>query len=248
MAGAPLWLKGFEGATSNESIGSLIVNVDGRNEPLTVGEHKVTIDIRDQIARTTIEETFVNRTKSRLEEAVPFPAAAGRVDQRLRDVDRRSARRGGHRREAAGTEIFETILRENRDPGLLEWAGGNIFKARVFPIEPLSEKRIKITYTQVLLLRANRYRYSYGLRSELLQKFPAAGAVGPGERPLGPAAQERYVPHLCVPIAGDAPFGPARFHGEGVHAAHGTSTSSAKSTGRTRRSSRFRTGGETTAT
>ena len=30
-------------------------------------------------------------------------------------------------------EIYETILREKRDPGLLEWAGGNIFKARVFP-------------------------------------------------------------------------------------------------------------------
>ena len=31
-------------------------------------------------------------------------------------------------------EIYETILREKRDPGLLEWTGGNMFKARVFPI------------------------------------------------------------------------------------------------------------------
>jgi hypothetical protein len=69
-------------------------------------------------------------------------------------------------------EIFETILREKRDPGLLEWMGGNIFKARVFPIEARSEKRIKIVYTQVLPLRANRYRYSYGLRSELLRTKP----------------------------------------------------------------------------
>ena len=69
-------------------------------------------------------------------------------------------------------EIYETILRERRDPGLLEWAGGNIFKARVFPIEPHSEKRIKITYTQVLPMRANKYKYSYALRSEMLQKTP----------------------------------------------------------------------------
>jgi len=27
-------------------------------------------------------------------------------------------------------EIYETILREKRDPGLLEWTGGNLFKAR----------------------------------------------------------------------------------------------------------------------
>src|SRR5439155_26194981 len=65
-----------------------------------------------------------------------------------------------------------TILRERKDPGLLEWSGGNIFKARVFPIPPSGEKRIKIVYTQVLPLKGSRYRYSYALQSELLQHHP----------------------------------------------------------------------------
>ena len=69
-------------------------------------------------------------------------------------------------------EIYETILRERRDPGLLEWTGGNLFKARVFPIEAQSEKRIKITYTQVLPLENGRYRYSYALQSEMLKLHP----------------------------------------------------------------------------
>src|SRR5204863_3523947 len=56
----PAWLKGFKGTAANESIGSLLANVDGRNVPLTVGYHKVAVEIRDQIARTTIEESFVN--------------------------------------------------------------------------------------------------------------------------------------------------------------------------------------------
>ncbi len=42
----------------------------------------------------------------------------------------------------------------------------------MFPIEARSEKRVKIVYTQVLPLRANKYRYSYGLRSELLRTKP----------------------------------------------------------------------------
>ena len=43
------------------------LRVDARNEPLSVGYHRVTVDIRDQIARTTIEESFVNHTNSRME-------------------------------------------------------------------------------------------------------------------------------------------------------------------------------------
>jgi len=169
----PVWLAGFEGTSSNESIGSLIVNLpDGRNEPLTVGEHKVSVEIRDQIARTTIEETFVNHTVSRLEGVFHFPLPQDAsisgfgmwIGNDLVEADVVEKQRA--------REIFETILREKRDPGLLEWMGGNIFKARVFPIEPHSEKRIKIVYTQVLPLRANRYRYSYGLRSEMLRTKP----------------------------------------------------------------------------
>ena len=169
----PLWLAGFEGTSNNESLGSLIVNLpDGRNEPLTVGYHKVSVEIRDQIARTTIEESFVNHTDSRLEGVFHFPLPQEAsisgfgmwIGNDLVEADVVEKQRA--------REIYETILREKRDPGLLEWTGGNIFKARVFPIEAHSEKRIKIVYTQVLPLRANRYRYSYGLRSELLRTKP----------------------------------------------------------------------------
>ncbi len=169
----PVWLAGFEGTSNNESLGSLIVKLpDGRNEPLTVGYHKVSVEIRDQIARTTIEESFVNHTPSRLEGIFHFPlpqdASISRFGMWIGNdlveadiVEKQRAR-----------EIYETILRERRDPGLLEWTAGNLFKARVFPIEAFSEKRVKIVYTQVLPLRANRYRYSYGLRSDLLRTKP----------------------------------------------------------------------------
>ena len=168
----PLWLKGFKGTTANESLGSLIANVDGRNVSLTVGYHKVTVDVRDQIARTTIEESFVNHTPGTLEGVFHFPLPQdasisgfgmwiGNELVMADVVEKQRAR-----------EIYEEILRERRDPGLLEWAGGNVFKARVFPIFGHSEKRIKISYTQVLPLRGNKYRYSYALQSELLQQHP----------------------------------------------------------------------------
>jgi hypothetical protein len=168
----PQWLAGFEGSTSDESLGSLIATVDGRSVPLSVGYHKVTVDIRDQIARTVVEESFVNHSNGRLEGVFYFPLPADAsisgfgmwIGNELVEADVVEKQRA--------REIYETILRERRDPGLLEWTSGNLFKARVFPIEANSEKRVKIVYTQVLPLRDNRYVYSYGLRSELLRTRP----------------------------------------------------------------------------
>ncbi len=172
VASTPVWLAGYEGSSSNESLGSLIAKIDGRNVPLSVGFHKVQVEIRDQIARTTIEESFINRTAGTLEGVFHFPLPEDAsisgfgmwIGGELIEADVVEKQRA--------REIYETILREKRDPGLLEWTGGNIFKARVYPIPAHSEKRIRIVYTQVLPLRGNRYRYSYGLRSELLRTTP----------------------------------------------------------------------------
>src|SRR5205823_5807805 len=145
----PAWLLGFKGATGNETLGSLVAQVDGRSVPLTVGYHKVSVDIRDQIARTVIEESFVNHTKTELEGVFYFPLPQDAsisgfgmwIGNNLVEADIVEKQRA--------REIYETILRDKKDPGLLEWSGGNLFKARVYPIPANGEKRIKITYTQV---------------------------------------------------------------------------------------------------
>ncbi len=168
----PPWLVGFKEAATGESVGSLVAEVDGQNVPLTVGYHNVSVEIRDQIARTEIEESFVNHTGVQTEGTFYFPLPSDAsiagfgmwIDDVLVDADVVEKQRA--------REIYETILRERRDPALLEWSGGNLFKARVFPILPHREKRIKITYTQVLPLRGGSYRYSYGLQSEMLRQHP----------------------------------------------------------------------------
>ena len=166
----PKWLSGYENHASTEAMGSLLAKVDGREVGLTMGYHKVTVDIRDQIARTVVEESFVNHTDHVLEGVFYFPlpgdASISGFSMWIGDeqvhgeiVEKQRAR-----------AIYETILREKRDPGLLEWAGGNVFKARVYPI--VGEKRIKISYTQVLPKQGASYRYHYALQSEMLRAHP----------------------------------------------------------------------------
>jgi predicted Zn-dependent protease len=169
---APRWLTGYRSSTTSEWMGSLLARVDGREVPLSVGYHHVDVVIKDQIAQTTVEQSFVNATKSRLEGVFYFPLPADAsisgfgmwIGDELVEADiveKQKAR-----------AIYEDILRRKKDPGLLEWSGGNLFKASVFPIEGQSEKRIRIRYTQVLPLEGATLRYRYALRSELLRQHP----------------------------------------------------------------------------
>src|SRR5690606_3214970 len=72
----PRWLVGYEERTPTEAVGALLATVDGRDVPLTLGYHKVEVDIRDQLARTEIEESFVNHTPQVLEGVFYFPLPA----------------------------------------------------------------------------------------------------------------------------------------------------------------------------
>ncbi|MBN1418930.1 MAG: hypothetical protein JXP34_09150, partial [Planctomycetes bacterium] len=172
LGGEPRWLTGYKAKASTEAMGSLLAKIDNRDVPLTIGYHKVTVDIRDQIARTMIEESFVNHTDGTLEGVFYFPLPqdssisgfAMWIGNEMVEADIVEKERA--------REIYEEILREKRDPGLLEWTGGNIFKARVYPIFPHGEKRIRITYTEVLPKEGNAYRYLYALQSEMLRLNP----------------------------------------------------------------------------
>ena len=59
-----------------------------------------------------------------------------------------------------------------RDPALLEYAGRDAFKVRIFPIEPNSHKPIKLQYTQLLKTDAGLTEYVYPLNTEKFSARP----------------------------------------------------------------------------
>ncbi|MGI5860929.1 MAG: VWA domain-containing protein [Myxococcales bacterium] len=62
-----------------------------------------------------------------------------------------------------GTQVYEKIVRKKVDPALLEWAGGNDFEARVYPIPPRSLKRVVLVYEQTLLFEGGKAHLSLPL-------------------------------------------------------------------------------------
>lgn len=118
--------------------------------PLEVNSTKATVRINDQIAVTRIEQEFYNPNPARLEGTFVFPVPKGaHLDKFTMDIDGRQVEAELLPADKA-RGIYEDIVRKLRDPALLEYSDRDMFKVRIFPIEPHSKKRITLTYSQLL--------------------------------------------------------------------------------------------------
>jgi Ca-activated chloride channel homolog len=118
--------------------------------PLEVSYTKVEAKINDQIATTTFDQEFYNPNSRQLEGTFLFPVPKGA------HINRFSMEINGKQVEAEllaadkARGIYEDIVRKLKDPALLEFAGRDLFKVRIFPIEAHGRKRIVLSYSQLL--------------------------------------------------------------------------------------------------
>ena len=140
--------------------------------PLQIEYHHVTCTIKDQVAVTEVDQSFFNPSSQRLEGDYIFPIpAGGHIDKFAMDID-------GKMVEAElldatkARQIYEDIVRKAKDPALLEYVGQDLFRMRVFPIEPKASKHIKLKYTQVLKSEAGLVNYKYPLNTEKFSSIP----------------------------------------------------------------------------
>ncbi len=140
--------------------------------PLEVTYHHVTARIKDQVAVTTVDQEFYNPNDRVLEGTYLFPIpTGGQINKFTMEI-------GGKEVEAElmsadkARRIYEDIVRKMKDPALLEYAGRDVFKVRIFPIEAHSRKRVKLSYTQVLKADGGLVNYTYPLNTEKFSAKP----------------------------------------------------------------------------
>ncbi len=139
-----------------------------------IKDHVVEARIEQGVAQTTIDQVFHNPNDAILEGTYVFPlpetAAIGKFSMfmdgkeiagEVLDAD-----------QARG--IYESIVRTRRDPGLLEYVGRKMIRARVFPIPAQGDVRIKISYAQELETEGSLTAYEYPLNSSRFSKEPLA--------------------------------------------------------------------------
>ncbi|MBC7236916.1 MAG: hypothetical protein H5T69_13835, partial [Chloroflexi bacterium] len=172
---------------------------------LAIKYHRVTVTIEDGVATTHVDQVFLNENPQDIEGEYIFPLPEGAsissfalwVDgQRLeaQALDSEEARR-----------IYEEIVRQQRDPALLEYAGRNAFRARIYPIPGYGEKRVELEYSEVLPRDSDLVRYVYPLNTEKFSTRPLEEAAVTVEIRSHSEIKAVYSPSHEVDVRRDGP-------------------------------------------
>jgi hypothetical protein len=123
---------------------------DNGREPMPLAAVDVNVRLIGTVAETTLTLKFLNPTDRRLEGEFVMPLPEGAT------VSSYALEVNGAMREAVSVEkerarnAYETIKRKMIDPGLVEREAGNVYRTRVFPVEPKLTKEMRIGYVESL--------------------------------------------------------------------------------------------------
>jgi len=177
------WTRTFASAAQMteavpRGVGSLTARRAGSNreqQRLRLTDQAVTVNITGRIAHTEIEQAFFNDQPQVLEGIYRFPLPGDASISGLGLLVGSRWMQGEVLEKQRARSIFSQIVDATvpRDPALLEWEQGNMFKLRVFPIPGRGERKVRLSYTQVLPVVAGKLRY----------RFPMGGS-GAGGTPV----------------------------------------------------------------
>ena len=149
--GTQVMLKAVEGGGADKYV------------PLRMDELMIDVKVVANLAVTTMTMNFHNDLDRVLEGRLNFPLGEGQTVSRFAMTVNGKLREGVVVEKAKGRQVFESIVRQGIDPGLLEWTKGNVFKARVYPIPAKGDKKIVIAYEQELKDAGKGFLYSLPL-------------------------------------------------------------------------------------
>lgn len=121
----------------------------------------VRVELADRVLRYEITETFVNRGSRVGEADFMFPLPKGAAFQDLKLSINGELVAGETMSADRARQIYEEIVRRQRDPALLEWMGYGLLRARIFPIAPGEQKKVVVRFQTVAQREGDALRIDY---------------------------------------------------------------------------------------
>ncbi len=128
--------------------------------PITLNAVSARIEIRDQIAMTTLELSLTNPASTQQEAQLLLPVPDGVVVRSLHYDGVGPEPKAEILDKAQARAIYDAIVRSMRDPALVEFYGSGVIKVSAFPIPPGKTQKLSLTYEQVLTQDAGRIDFT----------------------------------------------------------------------------------------
>jgi Ca-activated chloride channel family protein len=144
----------------------IIIPVEKSIPPLAMVHHRVNVNIDDQIAMTSIEQVFRNHTSRPLEATYVFPVPKGAAVREFAMWVNGTRVKGEVVEADKAKQIYNDIVRQSQDPGILEYLGRDLFQAKVFPIPAKGEQKIEISFQSVANKEGELVEYTYPLKTD----------------------------------------------------------------------------------
>lgn len=157
----------------------------GQRSPVEITGVSVGVVISDQVAVTMLEIRVRNPARGRQEAEllVPVPDGAAVRGFSFAGSAAEPSARLLPRDEAR--QAYERIVAQSRDPALLEFAGYNLVRSSVFPVEPGRTQAVRLTYEHILPSDGERVDYVLPRSESIEYKVPWKIAVKIGSsRPI----------------------------------------------------------------
>lgn len=133
---------------------------------------KIDVQVRERAATVELVQTLHNDGRRPAEATWMLPLPADASVDRFQMVVGGEVLEGEVLKAGQAREIYERIVRQRRDPGLLEYIDQGMLRARVFPIPPQGDVEVRVRYRQLLDRTGSLSRFTFPLR-----------ALGVGGRP-----------------------------------------------------------------
>src|SRR5687767_7565913 len=134
----------------------------------------VRAELTDRVLRYEVTETFVNRGGGLGEADYIFPLPKGAAFQDLKLSINGELVSGETMSAERARGIYEQIVRQQRDPALVEWMGYGMLRARIFPIAPGEEKKVVVRFQMVAEREGDALRVDYFQGRRNTNAFPTS--------------------------------------------------------------------------
>lgn len=148
-----------------------------QNYTLYCKKLRVNVEMNGPVATTTVEQTFQNTTSQRLEGDYFFPLPKNAVINEFRMEMNGVMVKAEMLDATKARQIYEDIVRQMKDPALLEFTEQGMLRMRIFPIEPNSTKDIKLVFSHYMPVDNGTYEYVYPLNALRYNKAPIDDVV-----------------------------------------------------------------------